>query len=228
MRPRSSTGSAPLLAGSLLLSRPFGRRSARPIGRLVAIAALLLPAAGARAIWVGDTVAPLAAQAPLQFSVQIDKFVYLQVGSAGPTIDTVRFELSVLAPATAPAGPVAPFAFGSGTPVDAADNGTLRVAVRSNSGTVSLSATNDGLGRGLSNGFGGYIDYAQIITSTDNPGLSPPVLSNAGSTTVAVAGNAQGGRVTNQSANWTFRFANTVLPPSGTYSGQITYTVVSP
>jgi len=194
----------------------------------LALAASLGGGPVAWAIWVGDTSPPLTAQAPLQFRLELEKFLFLQVGSPGAVVDTVSFDLASIAPASGPTSAAPPFVFGSGAPLDAAGSGTLQVTVRSNTGTVNLSASNNGGGLGLGNGAGRYVDYAQILTISDNPGLPAPVLSNAGSTTVTVSGSAQGGRVTSQTARWTYRFANTVALPSGRYTGQVTYTAISP
>lgn len=185
--------------------------------------------AGALAAWVSDSSAPYQARAPLQFTLDIGKVLYLRVGSAGGVIDTVSFDLGTLVPIGTGVVAGTPVGIGTGLPVDAAaGSGVVRVEVRGNSGTISLSAANDGGGLGLSNGAGRYLDYRQIETLTDNAGLPAPVLSNSGSTPVSVTATAFGGRVTNQQANWTFRLRNTVVPAPGTYRGRVTYTAAMP
>ena len=37
-----------------------------------------------------------------------------------------------------------------------------------------------------------------------------------------------GTKVTSQTANWTFAYANTVTPAAGTYTGTVTYTASMP
>ena len=66
------------------------------------------------------------------------------------------------------------------------------------------------------------------VPSVQVTGLPAPVLSNAGSTAVAVAATAYSGRVTQQTANWTYSFANSVTPAAGRYTGQVTYTAAAP
>ena len=194
----------------------------------VVMIALLATMPAARAIWVGDTTAPYVAQATLNFSLNVDKFLYLQVGSAGAQIDTVRFDLGTSLPGSGITSIAPPFSLGTGTPINAVTSGTLQVIVRGNNGVISVAATNNGAGLGLSNGSGAYLNYAQITTATDNAGLPAPALTNTGSTTVNVSATAYGGKVTNQTANWTFRLANTVVPAPGSYAGQVTYTAAMP
>lgn len=207
------------------------RARQRPTGRFVrAAAALGLLAAPtlAPAIWVNDTSSPFQARATLNFSLSVDKFLFLQVGSAGTLVDTVRFDLNAWVTNYPASGGSAPVGLGNGTPIPASTNGSLRILVRGNNGAVTLSATNSGAGLGMSNGAGAYLNYNQVLTQTDNAGLPPPVLSNAGSTSVTVSATAYGGKVTNQSANWTYRLANTVVPAPGNYTGSVTYTAAMP
>ncbi|HPU50404.1 MAG TPA: hypothetical protein PK359_02505 [Burkholderiaceae bacterium] len=182
----------------------------------------------AQAIWVGDSTPPYQARADLNLLLDVGAFIYLQVGSAGAVIDTIQFDLTGLVPASGLTATLPPFGVGSASPVAATGTGTLSVVVRSNAGPVTLSATNNGAGAGLSNGAGGFIPYDQIRAVSDNPGLPSPALTNAGSTPVSVAATGYSGRVTVQSANWTYSFANTVAPPAGRYTGQVTYTVAAP
>ena len=161
-------------------------------------------------------------------AVQVGSSVVLRISSAGAVIDTVQFDLTGLPPASGPTATLPPFGLGTGSSVAATGTGTLTVIVRSNAGPVTLSATNNGAGAGLSNGAGGSIGYDQIRTVSDNPGLPAPVLSNAGSTAVSVAATAYSGRVTQQTANWTYSFANSWAPAAGRYTGQVTYTAAAP
>ncbi len=181
-----------------------------------------------QAIWVGDSTAPYQAQAGLNMLLDVGAFIYLQVGSSGAGIDTVQFDLTGLPPASGLTAMLPAFGLGGGTAVAATGAGTLSIVVSSNAGAITLSATNDGAGQGLINGAGGRIGYDQIRTLSDNPGLPAPVLSNTGSTSVSVAATAFAGRVTQQSANWTYTFANTVASPAGRFTGQVTYTAAAP
>lgn len=198
--------------------------------RVVLLAGVLAACpAAALAAWVSDASAPYQARAPLQFILDIGKVLYLQVGTAGSVIDTVHFDLGTVVPLGAGMVMGTPMAIGTGVPISAsAGSGVVRVEVRGNSGTISLSAANDGGGQGLSNGAGRFLDYQQIETLSDNAGLPAPVLTNSGGTPVSVAPTAFGGRVTRQEANWTFRLRNTVVPAPGTYRGQVVYTAAMP
>lgn len=197
---------------------------------MAALLAMLLAghAGPLRAIWVGDASAPYRAQAQLNLLLDVGAFIYLQVGSAGGTVDTVQFDLTGLPPVSGVTATLPPFGLGTGSPVAASAGGALTVVVRSNAGAITLSATNNGAGLGLSNGAGARLNYNQITTSTSNAGLPAPVLSNAGGSSVTVAATAYAGRVTLQSATWTYAFANTVAPAAGVYTGQVTYTAAAP
>lgn len=177
------------------------------------------------AIWVADTQPPFEARAPLDFRLDIGRFLYLQVGTPGGTVDTVSFDLGAI---VLPDGPPATQAWGSGVQLPAVGGGVLDVVVRGNGGTISLSASNNGAGRGLSNGAGGYISYREIVTLSDDAGLPAPVLTDAGSNLVQVAPTGFAGLVTDRRARWSFRFANTAAPPPGSYRGQVTYTASAP
>lgn len=194
----------------------------RPARRLalVTAAALACPLPLAHAIWVRDGTSPYRAEAPLQFELEVGGFLYLRVGSAGATIDSVRFDLGAAGSAAVPV------VTGSGQPIAAIAGGTVPVEVRGNRGSISLSATYGGAG--LADGAGNLIGYDQILVASDNSGLPTPVLGATGASTVNVAANAHSGLVTRQLANWTYTWANTVVPPSGIYRGLLTYTASMP
>jgi hypothetical protein len=143
---------------------------------MAVVAGSLLVGTPAQAIWVGDATAPYRAQAQLNWLLDVGAFLYLQVGSAGASIDTVRFDLTGLPPASGVTATLPPFGLGAGAPVSASAGGSLTVIVRSNAGAITLSATNNGAGLGLSNGAGQFINYAQITTTSNNSGLPAPVL----------------------------------------------------
>lgn len=198
------------------------------VGALTMIALVMVAPMAAHAIWVQDNSRPFNAQANLNMRLDVGKFLYLQVGTPGAVIDTVQFNLgSVVSGSNVVTTLSAPL-WGTGGAVPASSAGTLQVVVRGNSGPISLTATNNGGGLGLANGAGGFLNYNQILTSSDNAALPAPVLSNAGGSTVTITANAYGGLVTDQVANWTFTFANTMVPAAGNYSGQVTFTAAMP
>ncbi len=204
-------------------SDALGRRRR---ARSALIAALLAGVASeAPAIWVADTRAPYDVAAPLEFRLEVGRFLFLQVGSPGATVDTLSFDLGGV---TTDGGAAPQPVWGSGLPLTAVGGGVLDVVVRSNAGAVSLSASNDGAGRGLSNGAGGFISYREIVTSSDDTGLPAPVLTDVGSNLVQVSPTAYGGLVTDRRARWAYRYANTGLPAPGNYRGQVVYTAAVP
>jgi hypothetical protein len=93
-------------------------------------------------------------------------------------------------------------------------------------GTANVTAT---LPVSLSDGAGDTIPFSQISwTSSGNGDGANPQPFPAGSfsgTTVVVGSIAQ-----NQWAEscWTFSYKNTVLPPAGTYTGRVIYTLTVP
>jgi hypothetical protein len=169
----------------------------------------------------------LSTQARLDFTINIDKFLYLQVGGAGATINEVRFALSPLIPAT-PTSPVN----GSSRPVTWSGAGpnfavtpsgnVLPVTVRSNAGQVTLRAT---AVAPLISGTGtSTIALSQISVNSSDANLPAPPLD--GSTSVNVVGSA----VTELTSNWTFTYApsGANLPAAGIYNGQVTFTASAP
>ncbi len=173
--------------------------------------------------------APISASAKLRFSVTLGSFVSLRVGSPGSTVNTATFDL---APLTAGCT-AAPCKFGDGSSVAATYDGGygaagLPVEVKSNAGVVSISAV---ASSALSNG-AQTVPYAQFtIKSSDSTNLPAPMIPEYGagaSAGVAIAESSAGSKLTNRSANWTFGYANTVVPAAGTYNGQVTFTASAP
>ena len=177
----------------------------------------------------------LTTQSNLDFVINMGKFVFLRVGTgayptASGTQDTVSFALSL----TIPPGAVAPTAGNNkgvawnGTAPStsiAASNAVLPVEVRSNAGTISLTATAT---TPLSSG-ANTIPLSQItITSSDSNLPAPPVPNAGVGTAVTVTGTSFSNLVTQRAANWTFAYAGTPAPAAGSYTGAITFTATSP
>jgi hypothetical protein len=168
----------------------------------------------------------VSASARLDFAVTLGSFLSLQVGSPGSTIDTVGFDLTSLAPPTCTATPL-PICFGNGTPVNATTNPSLAVTVKSNGGKVNLQAK---VVTALTSGANNTIPMSQIVlTSSDAARLPAPLLpdTNPGAS-VNVTPTDFSGKVTVQSANWSFAYANTVSPAAGTYNGQVMFIATAP
>lgn len=165
----------------------------------------------------------LSTAARLDFSIVIPRFLRFRVGTAGGTIDLINFS-----PTAAVVGDSSVVA---GTGGDAT-GGAVNVIVQANSGQVSITPTNNSGGTGLGDGAANFINYNEIITASNNAGTLPaPVLSNAGGTVTMPTLNA--GSVTNRTGIWTYTYANTTVPASGTYGtsvngGRVTYTAATP
>jgi len=188
------------------------------VGTVALVAVMAAPfAANAESTFNTGTGSPIQTTARVDFQIQIPKFLTLQVGSAGATIDTITF-----APT---ATDLINLTAVDGTGGNSGASGVTTV-VRGNNGTVSLSANTTAA---LSNGSGGFIDWTQITTDSSNSaGLPAPILVNGVGASVPVVANNAGGRVTNQTATWTYQFVNSVVAPQGTYTGQVTYTASMP
>lgn len=157
----------------------------------------------------------LSASADLDFEIIIPRFLYLQVGSAGTTVDQVSFDLSGVASIADVDANI-----GTGTPV--AGDSTVGVRLVSNAGDVDLEAV--GSGTGLSNGTD-TIPWSQITGTAATggaTGLDVPVVGAAAITIPATSG------VVDRTDTWSFEYANDSLVAGGTYTGTVTYTATAP
>ncbi len=178
--------------------------------------------------------ASVSTAARLDFTINIGKFVFFRVGTgayptASGTIDTVAFALQP----TIPGGAVTP---GNGSNVAVnwsgaapttsvtGTNTSVAVEVRSNGGTVSLTAA---MTTALASG-ANTIPASQIQLATSDANLPAPSVPNTGTgPAVSVVATAFAGLVTQRSANWTVSYANTATPAAGLYTGQITFTATT-
>lgn len=188
--------------------------------------------------------------ARLDFTVNIDRMIYLRVGaggghSGGPSglgpgasgsISAVALALS---PMSIPGTPTTPTDGssvsagwdGASPSYSAAASVTLPVEVRSNAGQVSISAV---VSTPLSNGTA-VIPMSIIGIASDNAAHLPAPLVPASGTgagvNVALGGPgtaAAPGLLTYRSANWTFSYDPATAPSPGSYNGQITFLAVVP
>jgi hypothetical protein len=214
--------------------------------RLVRVLALCAAATGAsgaanlaRADQSTTTGLGVPATAHLKFTVNIDKFVFFRLGTgAWPTpsgtIDGAAFTLLP----TIPGGPTSPAAaannaaanWNGGAPafaVSPAGGVPFSVEVRSNGGQVSLRAS---VGTPLnSTTSANTIPMSEITVASSNSALPAPAIPNAGTgAPVSVTPTAFGTLVTQQTATWTFSYANLTQRPAGIYQGQVTFTASSP
>ena len=174
------------------------------------------------------------ASARLDFIANINKFIFLRVGTgayptANATVDTVSFALTASIPATATIpvngsntivswNKVAPT---FGTTVSA----VLPVEVRSNAGQVTLQASAT---TPLTSG-ANTIPMSSLVIATSDVNLPAPVVPNAGiGASVNVVGSSFTNLVTTRAANWTFSYNNPTAPTAGIYTGQVTFTASAP
>lgn len=164
----------------------------------------------------------LNASARLDFQVTIPKILLLQVGAVG-SINRIDFDLSGT-----------PSVVGNGTAVAATagsgdlGNGAVTAILRGNGGNITLSSLTSGA---LGNGAGDTISYSQIVASSNNPALAAPALADAASTSTTVTAT---NKVVNQTAQWTYQYANSAIVAPGVYGGtnannsRVTYTASMP
>ncbi|MDC0949124.1 hypothetical protein OAS86_07270 [Gammaproteobacteria bacterium] len=186
------------------------------------------PAAGGRDT---DNTQPYEVSTQLRYRVIIGKILYLRIGDANG-IERVEFDLgNTLVDGNQPWYGVPPTT--SGSPVNAVSNnsagqGAVNVELRSNVGSVELSATVSGGGQGLLSAEGDTIDFSEITSTSSDNGLAAPILNNSGGSSITISGNVFGGRAINRNAVWTYQYANSQSVPAGLYEGRITYTATSP
>jgi hypothetical protein len=177
------------------------------------------------------------ATAHVDFSIVIPKILYLRVGtgssySTGVLSSVNTVDLITFSPAAGAVGnSVAVPGVGGDLP-----GGVETAAIVSNSGNVTLVATNSA--SGLSDGAAtpDFIPFSQITTVastlTSGTALPAPVLSATG-TSASVILTAPATKFISQDAKWTYSFANSANVPGGTYggvanSGRVTYTATMP
>ena len=158
--------------------------------------------------------ANITATARVDFSVVIPKIVFLQVGTgtflaANSTIDAIAFSV--------PAASV-----GNSTPVAGTGGnltgGSVTVRVVGNNGNMTLGATGPAT---LLSGTD-TLAWSQITATSAGGAPALPAVNGATVTLPAVS------KVVNINGSWTYGYANSVTPPSGTYTGQVLYTATTP
>jgi hypothetical protein len=110
-----------------------------------------------------------------------------------------------------------PAQVGTGAAAATITGANVLARVYGNSGQITITVSNSA---NLVSG-SDTIPFSQI-TATSSAAATLPVPAMSGGSVNPVL-NA-GGRITNRSATWRFRYANTVTPAAGTYNGQVTYT----
>lgn len=224
------------------------RRLAPGFATVLAALALTQPA------WADQTQSTgngtLNTSARLDFTINIDRMVYLRVGNGaghsggasgtGPAasgaISALSFSLSPMSipgvPTNANPGNSQAVNWNGAVPLyPAAAAAVLPVEVRSNAGQVRISAQAT---TPLTSG-SNIIPMSDIsLSSSDNANLPAPAVPAVGpgpAVNVALGGSgtaAAPSLLTYRTANWTFNFAPSTIPVAGVYSGQITFSAVAP
>ncbi|RLA00855.1 MAG: hypothetical protein DRQ45_06785 [Gammaproteobacteria bacterium] len=164
----------------------------------------------------GVSGSEISTTARLKLRVIIPRFLQFQLGSTGPTVDTIAFEPTpdAVGNAVAVAGTGGSAIGGSGTSVE----------LRSNAGQITIVADNDGGAGGLGNS--GTISLSEITARSDSSDLQTPQLTDAGMTTTKAT--LTDGDITEQRATWSYEYSNSRTVEPGTYGADIIYTAVSP
>lgn len=166
------------------------------------------------------------ASAALAINVQVPKILYLQVGTAGATINTVRFDVQLRAPLnTLPddnivySGNLSPRTRASArADDDGASNANLAVRIWTNNGSVTLDCAGAPLTAG----------NLQIPLSAIQVSSSDATLAHPGATLGCTALSVGSSGTNNLRANWRYRFTPASLPAYGNYTTTITYTASQP
>lgn len=197
---------------------------------LISAVSMFSSAAHAESRFVTGTATPLTANANLDFTVTVPKFVYIRIGTGtnsanNTTVDNIVFNV--------PAANVGDGTAIAGTGGDLT-NGQVTARVLGNNGTIAFSSTTLGP---LSNGAGDTISWSQmnvaVATNTTATALVHPTLLDGATTSINLAPTS-GSKVTNLDARWTFTYRNQNVVPSGTYggvntqNGRVTYAVSMP
>lgn len=192
-------------------------------------------------------VPSVTARARLDFELNIEKMLFLRVGTGGShsggvsgtgpaasaSVSEVTLNLTPLIPAgalTPLPGNNQPVAWNGAAPTFAAATPVVvPVEVRSNAGPVRISGQAT---TALTSGASTLPMSAITIVSSDAANLPAPTVPNSGpGPTVNVAPGGPGTAaapaiLTQRSANWTFGFTG-ATPAPGSYNGTITFTATS-
>lgn len=171
----------------------------------------------------------ISASAKLDFQVVVPKILSLRVGTGAnftnnPAVDMITF--------TVPAANVGNSTAVVGTGGTTGPSGVTASLV-GNGGNISLKADTVGA---MNNGAAlETISFGQISTTSSNPaGLPAPTLVDGAATLASTVTVNATNKVVNQTATWTYSYANSVTPAAGTYggaginNGRVTYTASMP
>lgn len=167
------------------------------------------------------------ATARLDLRVVIPRVLFLGVGSGAATplasngtINTLTFDytgnpLDVGAGAAALAQSISNDSIGG-------SGNAVPVRVFGNDGQITITAATNDANLISTTTATDTIPFTELSVTTTNAALPAPGF-NGGSSQPTLTG-----RVTNQTANWEYSYANNTTPAFGTYTGRVTYTATMP
>lgn len=179
---------------------------------------------------VAAPAASLSTTSRLAIAVNVPKILYLRVGNAGATVNTVTMTVGVAAASGLNPLPRNDVMFSGAVPIgmgtvtradnDGASNGTVAAQLWTNNGSATLTCT----GAPLSDGSRTIPLTRVVVTSSAGGSLAHPG-GNLGCTTVTRGTSG----TNNLSSNWSYTLSATGgLPTAGSYTTQITYVASQP
>lgn len=169
------------------------------------------------------TIGTGSAVARLDLRVIVPRVLFLGVGTGATgnvtntTINQITFDYSTNPLDVGSTGVAAGSITNTG-PTPAGSSVPVRVV--GNNGQVTITATNPAT---LTSGTDS-IPFSELSVTSSNAALPPAAFSGGTSLPTLTAGT----RVTNQTATWTYSYANSVTAAAGTYTGRVTYTATMP
>ncbi len=169
-----------------------------------------------------------AATAHVDFSVTVPKFLSLQVGTSGATVDSITFTETAAQVGTnaAVAGVGGDLTAGKVT-VSAAGNSLAGAATLSYSTTTAAGAAL----AALSDGAGHTMPWTTIsVASTGAAAIAHPATLADGSAAAVTVSNTLGGTGAFSTAGtWTYSWADGgTVYPAATYQGRVAYSLTQP
>lgn len=189
-----------------------------------------LALAESRVTAVSAPIASLSSTSRLAVAVNVPKILYLRVGNAGATINTVTMTVGVAAASGLNPLPRTDVSFAGTVPIgmgtvtrtdnDGAPNGIVAAQLWTNNGTATLTCT----GAPLTDG-SRTIPLTQVLVTSLGGGTLGHPGANLGCSTVSRGTSG----TNNLTSNWSYNFsAAGGLPTAGSYTTQITYVASQP
>lgn len=191
--------------------------------RLAVVAALALVASGVQAesrISANATGAAMNTTAALKVSVAVPRILYLRVGDAGATVNTVNFTVGAAGLTLPVANAVQSTVPGTGTITALSDEagattGAVTSRLWTNNGTTTLTCSSTNIAAGSVN-----LNKTEFTVATSGtlPHPGSDLACSGSSGPLGAAG------VNDLTGTWTYSYVPALLPAAGTYTGTVTYT----